>query len=152
MRYPHGLTPATLRVVETYEAAAKIIGTNEIVDVSRAFDEDRLAIRSDTELEIDGASVQTGGYLLVPSPPTPAFLAEMASRALNSRDKRATLVFDAHACEFRLTYAAKAPIHVTLGDLARVMGFPNVPLSYGTRCTPIRPAVATRRAASSHST
>ena len=112
---PHGLDAAVLRWVLEYEEHVKAIATAaDVIDVSAAWAEGRLEVASPTLLVLTPKTAQppsldaTGGYLHVPSPPTPAALASLLTAKLRASPfgRRIELTFDVDDCAFLLSLGA----------------------------------------------
>lgn len=137
---PHALDAAVFRWILEYEEHVTAIATAaDGFDISAAWADGRLEIASPTLLVLRPKTSQppsldaAGGYVHVPSPPTPAALAALVTAKLQASafGRRLSLTFDADDCAFLLSLASYPSPEVTqlrlqassADNLAALLGF-----------------------------
>ena len=148
---PHGLTSAIFKWAADYEKHVKIVCSHvDTIDLTQAWSEGRLTIDSPTEIKIQpkmslssAISKRGGGYLHVPSPPTPSALADaltLTLRATSDFGHRLSVAFDPDDCAFFCSLAAyptpdtyRVRVSVTGDDLAKIMGLFNTSRVFSRR-------------------
>lgn len=139
MEEAHGLSGPMFDCVAKYEEHVKIIASGvDVIDLSIAWSEERLTVVSDRVIQIRPRTVLPafekgrGGYLHVPSPPTPDALANALTAGLQAGafGRRISVSFDTVDCTFKVSMAAYPGPYVTQvrltvgGDaLATLMGY-----------------------------